>query len=132
MCLGPVGITIVGCARATGVLPSSATATMFLGAWLCLGGLVAVVAIRLRRRPLVAITGLGLLALPAGAALYALTRPLTLEGPAVRTLDGRGLDFVVLSLPFEPLAALGYAFCLAGTVLVVAAVALFVRDRRRS
>jgi hypothetical protein len=132
MCLGPVGISIVGCARGTGVLPSNATAQAFLGAWLFLGGLLALVARRPPRRALIAITALTLLAFPAGAALYALTRPLTLAGPSVRALDGRALDYVVLALPFEPQAALGFALGLAGLVLLGAAVWFSVRARRVS
>ena len=130
-CLGPLGITVVGCARATGVFPSNAAALLFLGACLFAGGLVALLSNRPPRRTLISGTILALLAIPIGVGLYALTRPVTLEGPAIR-LDGVSTDYVVLALPFETSAALGFALITAGLALTAAAMTATVRGRHLS
>jgi len=77
MCLGPLGVTEVQCARATGVVPDVGVGLPFLALMLSLASFVlAPVPAGWRLRVLVA----GILGGAIGAAAYLALRPLTMEG----------------------------------------------------
>jgi hypothetical protein len=118
-CLG-LSTTVVGCAAATGVVPTPFIALPVL----FVAGLVGVLALAVwpdrPNRPLVLVTALGSgLAALVGVGIYAATRPLTLEGPTFidpfdPTITG---PFVVLPLPFDGPAAVASGL-LAGLVAI--------------
>ena len=131
MCLGPLGVTVVGCVAHTGVFPSNSILIRLLGGWLIVGGLVALAVLRPQRRVTLRIAAGALVALPVGFAIYALTRPLTLEGPATLMYGEPPGRYLVLPWPFDQATAIGYALVSAGLVLSVAAIATFARAHRR-
>jgi hypothetical protein len=121
MCLGPLGVTAVRCANATGMLPTTgAWQPMLLGA-IALGLLVAL-PIRFSRVHAVA-GGAGLV---VGSATYLLSRPTLLEGP---DYDGTWLS---IPLPIEPGTLVAWA--IAGLLVGVATTAILtgLSIRRRS
>jgi hypothetical protein len=130
MCLGPLGLTVVGCVASTGVFPSDSISIRLLGAWLIGGGIVALTILRPERRTTLRIAAIAVVALPIGFAIYALTRPLTLEGPATLINGEPPGRYLVLPWPFDNWTAVGYALVSAGVVLAVAAIATFARARR--
>lgn len=125
-CLGPLGITIIGCYAGAGMTPSANLVGPVLLAALG-GGFAVLVWPTPSRRRTASGTIAGAVGAFFGVAFYAATRPLTLEGPTFvdpfdPTIVGPS---VTLELPFEPVAAVAYA--VAGLAIAMAVVAIIIR-----
>lgn len=125
MCLGPLGVTPIGCYDATGTTPSANLEPGFLLA-AALVGVLAVLAWPTRpgrRLRAAAITAAPVAAI-CGVLAYDASRPRALEGlTRDAVLGGPAGTFVSLPIPFEPSAALAAALLAAATVLLAIGVA---------
>ncbi len=108
MCLGPLGVTQVQCARATGYVPGIGPGLPILAAVATLTLLVVAPPPRIG----LAFGAAALLGAAAGTAAYAALRPRTMDGP---TSSG---EWISIPRPFDPAA------CATAAILVAAVVAL--------
>jgi hypothetical protein len=123
MCLGPLGVTMVQCATATGIVPTTGAGTLVFGLSLALAVGVLVPGRLLRHREV--ILGAAAAAI-AGAWAYLVRRPTTTEG-----FDAQG-RWLSVALPLDVVDVL-FAVILgatAGAVAVAAALALVSRRRQ--
>jgi hypothetical protein len=122
LCLGPIGVTVVQCASATGIVPTTGPGTVVFALSIAVAVGVLVPGRLLRHREV--ILGAAAAAI-AGAFAYLVRRPTTLEG-----FDSRG-EWLSVPLPLDVVDVL-FAVILgatAGAVAVAAALAL-VSGRR--
>ncbi|MCJ7711386.1 MAG: hypothetical protein MUQ32_11235, partial [Chloroflexi bacterium] len=111
MCLGPLGVTAVQCAQATGVVPDVGLGLPFLALMISLATFViAPVPAGRRLRVLVA----GILGGAIGAAAFLALRPLTMEG-----FDSNG-TWISIPRPLDPyvLATAIILAALLGTIVM--------------
>ena len=113
LCLGPLAVTPVRCANATGIMPTAGAALPMTLMAIALGALVVVPPRRARLEALFG--GLGLI---LGMALYLMVRPTVLEGP---DYDGTWLS-LPMPVELDAFVAAGIAGAFIG--LVVASVSL--------